>query len=169
MTVKKYTEEEIETAQNKIADRNIRFENIEEEFQEALMNPHVESYRKGRLVYTEDFYKEMFNRTRDGLMSSVEAYRSLGFNVEALGEDRANSAGKRARQLGLQNKLNRPKPTDYNGTIPMSQMKGLSDAEMLAYLQARCMYLEVEVDVLKKKRAQQLQEKLFGSKNQKNS
>ena len=74
MTVKKYTEEEIEAAQNKIADRNIRFENIEEEFQEALMNPYVESYRKGRLVYTEDFYKEMFNRTRDGLMSSVEAY-----------------------------------------------------------------------------------------------
>lgn len=83
-------------------------------------------------------------------MSYVEAYRSLGFNVEALGKDRANSAGKRANQLGLQNKLNRPKPTDYNGTIPMSQMKGLSDAEMLAYLQARCMYLEVEVDVLKK-------------------
>ena len=48
-------------------------------------------------------------------------------------------------------------------------MKGLSDAEMLAYLQASCMYLEVEVDVLKKKRAQQLQEKLFGSKNPKNS
>ena len=43
MTVKKYTEEEIEAAQNKIADRNIRFENIEEEFQEALMNPYVES------------------------------------------------------------------------------------------------------------------------------
>ena len=64
MTVKKYTEEEIEAAQNKIADRNIRFENIEEEFQEALMNPYVESYRKGRLVYTEDFYKEMFSTTR---------------------------------------------------------------------------------------------------------
>ena len=46
MTVKKYTEEEIKAAQSKIVNRNVRFENLEEVFQEALMNPYVESYKK---------------------------------------------------------------------------------------------------------------------------
>lgn len=117
---------------------------------EALANDYVEEYRKGRLVYSKEFYRAMDKNIKKG-MTYVEAYRSLGFNVEALGEDRANSAGRRAKKMDEEGTLYKADPTDYDGTIPMDRMKGLSDDEMLAYLKARCMYLEVALDHEKKK------------------
>lgn len=136
----------------------IKAKYLPEEIQEALTNDYVDDYRKGRLIYSRDFYKAMDKKIKSG-MTYVEAYISLGFNVEALGEDRANSAGKRAKKMAEEGTLYKAHPTDFDGTVSFDKMKekGLSDEEMLAYLQARCMYLEVALDYEKEKKRSQYQ------------
>ena len=95
----------------------------------------------------------MYDLIKDNQMSSVEAYKKLGFDVEVLGTDRADSAGKRARKYGRDAGVNMPKPTDFDGTVPLVEMekKGLSKDEMYAYLKAHSMYLEVALNYYKKK------------------
>ena len=46
-------------------------------------------------------------------MTYVAAYNSLGFSTAVLGEDRANSAGKRAMQLGREGRLFTADPVSY--------------------------------------------------------
>lgn len=145
--------------EEKCAVSGIESRYLPEEIKEALTNEYVDSYRKGRLVYTRDFYKAMDKKINSG-MTYVEAYRSLGFDVEALGEDRANSAGRRARKMAEEGTLYKAHPTDFDGTVSLDEMKrkGLSNEEMFAYLQARCMYLEVALNYEKEKKRSKYQE-----------
>lgn len=150
---KKHTKMEETAARDKVSGSSIRYEDLSEGMQEALMNPYVSAYRKERLVYTPEFYQDMYDLIKDNQMSSVEAYKKLGFDVEVLGTDRADSAGKRARKYGRDAGVNMPKPTDFDGTVPLVEMekKGLSKDEMYAYLKAHSMYLEVALNYYKKK------------------
>lgn len=75
-------------------------------------------------------------------MTYVAAYNSLGFSTAVLGEDRANSAGKRAMQLGREGRLFTADPSSYDNSVPREAMGAMSPLEELAYLKARNAYLE---------------------------
>lgn len=86
-------------------------------------------------------------------MTYVAAYNSLGFSTAVLGEDRANSAGKRAMQLGREGRLFTADPSSYDGSVPREAMGAMSPLEELAYLKARNAYLEELVAAQKKLRS----------------
>ena len=60
-------------------------------------NPYVTEVSGCRITYTDEFYEKMYSLTHgDGRLTYVRAYEDLGFDTDILGEDRANSAGRRA-------------------------------------------------------------------------
>ena len=119
---------------------DIKLDHLPAEIREAFANDYVETIRKGKLIYSRDFYKAMLKHIQSG-MTYVEAYKACGFNVDALGTDRANAAGKRAVAMDRDDKL--------------------------AYFQARCMYLEAELEYEKEKKRLAYQEALSRSKKMK--
>ena len=131
----------------------IKPEQLPEEMQEALANLYVDTFRKGHLIYTQKFYQDLYQKIDHG-MTYVQAYEALGFNAEALGHDRANAAGKRAVQMAEDQTLYKISPGDFDGTVPLEEMKkkNLSSEEMAAYMEARCMYLEVALEYEKEKK-----------------
>ena len=83
-------------------------------------------------------------------MTYVAAYNSLGFSTAVLGEDRANSAGKRAMQMAREERLFTVNPSSYDGSVPREAMGAMSPLEELAYLKARNFYLVELVSAQKK-------------------
>ena len=131
---------------------NIALDHLPAEIREAFANDYVETIRKGKLIYSRDFYKAMLKHIQSG-MTYVEAYKACGFDVDALGTDRANAAGKRAVAMDKDGSLYKVLPTDMDATIPLDKMDTtMDDAHKLAYFQARCMYLEAELEYEKEKK-----------------
>ena len=146
---------------------NIALDHLPAEIREAFANDYVETIRKGKLIYSRDFYKAMLKHIQSG-MTYVEAYKACGFNVDALGTDRANAAGKRAVAMDRDGSLYKVLPTDMDATIPLDKMDTTMDDEhKLAYFQARCMYLEAELEYEKEKKRLAYQEALSRSKKMK--
>ena len=160
-------DKELETKAS-IADINL--DHLTPEIREAFANDYVETIRKGKLIYSRDFYKAMLKYINEG-RTYVEAYTACGFNVEALGKDRANAAGKRAVAMDKDGSLYKVLPTDMDATIPLDQMDpNMDDAHRLAYFQASCMYLEAELEYEKEKKRlayQAAQSRLKKEKNRK--
>ena len=149
-----------------IADINL--DRLTPEIREAFENDYVETIRKGKLIYSRDFYKAMLKYINEG-KTYVEAYRACGFNVEALGKDRANAAGRRAVEMDKDGSLYKVLPTDMDATIPTDKMDmNMDDAHRLAYFEARCMYLEAELEYEKEKKRLAYQAALSRSKKEKN-
>ena len=59
----------------------VKLDELPEEIREAFANDYVETLRKGKLVYSQDFYKAMVKHVKDDHMTYVEAYKACGFNV----------------------------------------------------------------------------------------
>lgn len=115
-----------------------------------LDNPFLKDFRGQDLIYTKDFYVAMYKRISEEHMTYVAAYNSLGFSTAVLGEDRANSAGKRAMQMAREERLFTVCPSSYDGSVPREAMGAMSPLEELAYLKARNSYLEELVFAQKK-------------------
>lgn len=115
-----------------------------------LDNPFLDAFHGHTIVYSRDFYVAMYKKIRDEGMTYVEAYNSLGFDTKILGENRANSAGKRVMQMARENKLFTVDPASYDGSVPREEMGNLAPEDELAYLKARNMYLEMIIDAQKK-------------------
>ena len=146
---------------------DIKLDHLPVEIREAFANDYVETIRKGKLIYSRDFYKAMLKHIQSG-MTYVEAYKACGFDVDALGTDRANAAGKRAVAMDKDGSLYKVLPTDMDATIPLDKMDTtMDDAHKLAYFQARCMYLEAELEYEKEKKRLASQEALSRSKKMK--
>jgi hypothetical protein len=161
---KKKKDRETELKAN-IAD--IRLDHLPTEIREAFENDYVETIRKGKLIYSREFYKAMLEHIKSG-MTYVEAYKACGFDVDALGTDRANAAGKRAVAMDKDGSLYKVLPTDMDATIPLDRMDTTMDDEhKLAYFQARCMYLEAELEYEKEKKRLAYQAALSKSKKEK--
>lgn len=124
-----------------------------EEIQPFLDNPFLKDFRGRDIIYTKDFYVAMYKKISEEHMTYVAAYNSLGFSTAVLGEDRANSAGKRAMQLGREGRLFTADPSSYDGSVPREAMGAMSPLEELAYLKARNAYLEELVAAQKKLRS----------------
>lgn len=107
-----------------------------------LDNPFLKDFRGDDIIYTRDFYVAMYKKISEEHMTYVAAYNSLGFSTAVLGEDRANSAGKRAVQMAREDRLFAVDPSSYDGSVPREAMGPMSPQEELAYLKARNSYLE---------------------------
>jgi hypothetical protein len=126
--------------------------NPNEELIPLMDNPYIKGIFGDRIFYTDDFYVDLHKKIAEG-HTYVEAYQSLGFDLNLLGKKRAEQAGKRAVKMAKEGKLNAaPKPEQFNGSIPMDQMTGLNPEEWAAYCEARAIYLEHYLKVLKKTR-----------------
>ena len=107
-----------------------------------LDNPFLKDFRGDDIIYTKDFYVAMYKKISEEHMTYVAAYNSLGFSTAVLGENRANSAGKRAVQMAREDRLFTVDPSSYDGSVPREAMGAMSPAEELAYLKARNLYVE---------------------------
>ncbi len=119
-----------------------------------LGNPFLKDFRGDDIIYTRDFYVAMYKKISEEHMTYVAAYNSLGFSTAVLGENRANSAGKRAVQMAREDRLFAVDPSSYDGSVPREAMGPMSPQEELAYLKARNCYLEELVAAQKKLRSE---------------
>ena len=115
-----------------------------------LDNPFVVGFKEDRLFYSKDFDVAMYKKINDEGMTYVEAYNSLGFDTNVLGENRANAAGKRVMEKARNHKLFTVDESSYDGSVPMEEMGKLSPEEERAYLKARNHYLEEMLATQKK-------------------
>ena len=115
-----------------------------------LDNPFMADFHGNTIVYSKDFYVAMYKKIHDDGMTYVQAYNALGFDTKILGENRANSAGKRVMKMAEENKLFTVDPSSYDGSVPMEEMGNLAPEEKMAYLIARNAYLEELVEAQKK-------------------
>ena len=92
----------------------------------------------------------MYKRITEEKMTYVEAYESLGFDCNVLGETRALQAGKNTMQKASENKLFTSDPVNYDGSVPLDSMPDLSLEEQNAYMVKRIIYLEAVVEAQKK-------------------
>ena len=113
-------------------------------------NEFVIDVREKKLVYSKDFYVAMYKKIHDEHMTYSEAYNALGFDTKVLGENRAWSAGRRAMQMAKEHKLFTVDPSNYEGSVCRENMGNLNKDEEIAYLKARCAYLEEVVSLQKK-------------------
>jgi hypothetical protein len=120
-----------------------------EKIWKQLDNEFVADYRKGRIIYSKDFYIALYRKIQEG-MTYVQAYEALGFDTKILGTDRANACGKRAVQMAEEGKLNTIDPSCYDGSVSPDKMGKMTPEEELAYLRARNIYLETLVEAKKK-------------------
>lgn len=146
-------------AEEKCLTSGIDINKLEPCFQHALENKYVDSIRKGKIVYTTEFYRDLYKKIDEEKLSYVKAYEALGFNVKELGTDRANSAGKRAVQMAEDGTLYKVSPGDFDGTVPVEKMSHLTGEERAAYLEARCLWLETALEVEKEKKRRAYQAK----------
>jgi hypothetical protein len=139
---------------------------VDPKMEEQMENPYVLEVSNGKIRYSKDFYAAMYKHIESG-MTYTQAYEALGFDLEVLGKDRANSAGKRAVQMADSGKLKMTDPGSYDGSVPRDKMPAnMKPEEELAYLKARTLYLET-VQEAKKKFLSEYAEKLLSSKQKK--
>ena len=127
-----------------------RIEMPPEEIKPFLDNPFLEDFRGHNIIYTKDFYVAMYKKIHEEDLTYVEAYNALGFDTKILGENRANSAGKRAMKMAEENRLFTIDPSSYDGSVSREAMGTLSPEEELAFLKSRTAYLEELVEAQKK-------------------
>ena len=124
--------------------KNVNWEAI----YKATDNDFVEDLNGSRLIYTKDFYIALHKKLEAG-MGAVEAYKSLGFDVNALGKERAYAAAQRAKAMEIDD-MYTIDPSNYDGSATREMMGDLTPQEELAYLKARNIYLEELVEIQKK-------------------
>ena len=115
-----------------------------------LDNPFLDTFHGHTIVYHKEFYVAMYKKIHEEGMTYVEAYNALGFDTKILGENRANSAGKRVMQMAREDRLFTADPSNYDGSVPREEMGNLAPEEEIAYLKARNMYLDELVESQKK-------------------
>ena len=140
--------------------KNVNWEAI----YKATDNDFVEDLNGSRLIYTKDFYIALHKKLEAG-MGAVEAYKSLGFDVNALGKERAYAAAQRAKAMEIDD-MYTIDPSNYDGSATREMMGDLTTQEELAYLKARNIYLEELVE-LQKKMPSELEEIITSLTNEK--
>ncbi len=116
-------------------------------------NPYVDSVTGSTIRYNLGFYIHMFSLMDSG-KTAVEAYEELGFDTSILGKERANSAGRHAKEKAESDVGFSVNPASFNGSIPSSEidLEKLSTPQLIAYMTARIHYLEAMVTMLKKRK-----------------
>ena len=115
-----------------------------------LDNEFVKAIHGDKIFYNDDFYAAMVKLIRDEGKSYVEAYQALGFDVNVLGTNRANQAGKNAMKQAEKDTSFTARVASYDGSVPLDKMPKLDEKEQMAYLTSRVLYLESMLEIQKK-------------------
>lgn len=115
-----------------------------------LDNPFVAGFKGDKLIYSKDFDVALYKKIVEEKLSYVDAYNALGFDTAVLGENRANTAGRRVMEKAREHKLFPKDEASYDGSVPVEKMGDLSPEEERAYLKARTHYLEEVLKAQKK-------------------
>lgn len=126
-----------------------------EEFEKIVVfadNDYVDDFNMhtGKFTYTKRFYMDLYKLVSEQGLTYVQAYNKLGFDTSVLGENRANSAGKRAAAMAKEGTLYTISPENYDGSKSKEYYGKMTPEEELAYYKARCSYLDTVVEVQKK-------------------
>lgn len=68
-------------------------------------NPYYAGHKGNQLIFTDDFYIEMYKKVTLDNKTYAEAYRELGFDTAVLGVPRANAVGMRVMKMADEHKL----------------------------------------------------------------
>ena len=85
-------------------------------------NKYTDKVDSDGIHYTDEFYIEMFRRSRERGMTYAQVYNSLGYDTNDLGERRAKQAGYRSSRFVMERFCN---GLD-DGVIDMSKEAGLT-------------------------------------------
>jgi len=113
----------------------------------ASDNKYVKDVDGNSLIYKTEFYIAM-NKLLEKGYSASEAYKELGFDVDALGVNRANKCAQKARQMAKEGSFY--KPGSLDGSLTREEMGEMTPEQELAWLRARNIYLERALEVEKK-------------------
>lgn len=79
---------------------------LTEDFHQKLEeNPYYAGHKGNQIIYTDDFYIEMYKKATLEGKTYVTAYNELGFDTAVLGEPRANAVGMRVMKMADEHKL----------------------------------------------------------------
>ena len=79
---------------------------LTEDFLQKLEeNPYYAGHKGNQIIYTDDFYIEMYKKATLEGKTYVTAYNELGFDTAVLGEPRANAVGMRVMNMADEHKL----------------------------------------------------------------
>jgi len=113
----------------------------------ASDNKYVKDVDGNSLIYKTEFYIAMYKLLEKG-KSAAEAYTALGFDVKALGANRANKAAQKARKMAKEGSFY--KPGSLDGSLSREEMGDMTPEQEVAWLKARNVYLERALEVEKK-------------------
>lgn len=82
-----------------------RYPLADEILQALAQNPYYAGHRGDQILYTNDFYIEMYKKATLEGKTYVMAYNELGFDTAVLGEPRANAVGMRVMNMADEHKL----------------------------------------------------------------
>ena len=82
-----------------------RYPLTEDFLQNLEQNPYYAGHKGNQLIYTDDFYIEMYKKATLEDKTYVTAYNELGFDTAVLGEPRANAVGMRVMKMADEHKL----------------------------------------------------------------
>ena len=68
-------------------------------------NPYYAGHKGNQIIFTDDFYVEMYKKVTVECRTYVEAYNELGFDTAVLGEPRANAVGMRVMKMAEEHRL----------------------------------------------------------------
>lgn len=82
-----------------------RYPLTEDILQKLEQNPYYAGHKGNQIIYTDDFYIEMYKKATLEGKTYVMAYNELGFDTAVLGEPRANAVGMRVMNMADEHKL----------------------------------------------------------------
>lgn len=117
-------------------------------------NPFVEGFdiHTGKFTYSKDFYIKLGLLIKREHCSAREAFQKMGFDTSLLSSNQMSCAANYAKKK-LKDKNYTINPSNYDGSVEPELMTGLTMEEEMAYLKARNLYLEVSLDLQKKRQS----------------
>lgn len=123
------------------------------EVEELLLNPYVANVISSKIYYTKAF-KEFFMEKNGAGVRSVKVFEMAGFRTELLGKQRIYSMAKCIRREAASPEgLREPRCISQEAAMERLAKQDLSEkrtAKAIKELQERIVYLEQEIDFIKK-------------------
>lgn len=134
----------------------MRENKISDELMQKLIlqtdNPFVEDFdiHTGKFTYSKDFYIKLGILLNREHCTAREAFEKMGFDTTVFSANQMSCAANYAKKK-FKDKNYTIDPSHYDGSVEPELMTGLTMEEELAYLKARNLYLEVSLELQKKR------------------
>ncbi len=120
----------------------------QEEIEKLKQNHYVRSASRDTVQYTDEFRKEYLEERGKG-KKPAEIFRTFGFDIEMLGQQRVDSFDKRIRKKIEQEESVHDRRQGHSGRV-MKDLTTMSEKEQIAYLRSELEYYKQTNEFLKK-------------------